>query len=100
MRVVVPNRIEMVALNEKQIKRIKKDYARTGKEYAGATEELQRKIQELTTEQITRELQHQIELMKETSEKEKWRERAQIVEQLRALEMSNLELQLQLFKKE
>ena len=100
MRVVVPNRIEMVALNEKQIKRIKKDYARTGKDYAGATEEMQLKIQQLTNEQTTRELQHQIELMKETAEKEKWRERAQTLEQLRTLEISNLELQLQLFKKE
>lgn len=98
VRLTVQRYSELIALDSTHLKKVKLDYAKIGKEYTGATENMQQQLHNAMQE--NRALQHQNELMKETAEKEKWRERAQTLEQLRTLEISNLELQLQLFKKE
>lgn len=55
----VDGRNELVALNPKELYRVKKDYTRTGKEYAGASEVLQTEILELKKEIL--ELKHEIQ---------------------------------------
>jgi hypothetical protein len=58
----VSGRNELVALNTKQFDRIKKEYIRTGREFAGATKELQEEIARLKTEIIEMRLKHQLEV--------------------------------------
>jgi prophage antirepressor-like protein len=58
----VSGRNELVALNTKQFDRIKKEYVRTGREFAGATKELQEEITRLKTEIIEMRLKHQLEV--------------------------------------
>jgi hypothetical protein len=58
----VSGRNELVALNTKQFDRIKKEYVRTGREFAGATKELQEEIARLKTEIIEMRLKHQLEV--------------------------------------
>jgi hypothetical protein len=47
---MIDGRNELVALNTKEFDRIKKEYTRTGREYAGATQILQEEITKLTNE--------------------------------------------------
>ena len=58
----VSGRNELVALNAKQFDRIKKEYVRTGREFAGATKELQDEVSRLKTEIIEMKLKHQLEV--------------------------------------
>jgi prophage antirepressor-like protein len=58
----VSGRNELVALNTKQFDRIKKEYVRTGREFAGATKELQDEVVRLKTEIIEMKLKHQLEV--------------------------------------
>ena len=58
----VSGRNELVALNTKQFERIKKEYVRTGREFAGATKELQDEVARLKTEIIEMKLKHQLEV--------------------------------------
>jgi hypothetical protein len=58
----ISGRNEMVALNAKQFDRIKKEYVRTGREFAGATRELQDEVARLKTEIIEMRLKHQLEV--------------------------------------
>ena len=58
----VSGRNELVALNTKQFDRIKKEYVRTGREFAGATKELQDEVARLKTEIIEMKLKHQLEV--------------------------------------
>lgn len=55
----IDGRNELVALNSKELYRVKKEYTRTGKEYAGASEVLQAEILELRKEIL--ELKHEIQ---------------------------------------
>ena len=106
MRLMVPGRNELVVLNKKQLERIIKDYARTGNDYAGATQEMQletaklkQEIQDLMNEMKHKELEFKIAIMKETKEKERLQTLVETNERIHALEKNNYELQLQLLQK-
>ena len=106
MRLMVPGRNELVVLNKKQLERIIKDYARTGNDYAGATQEMQvetaklkQEIQDLMNEMKHKELEYKIAIMKETKEKERLQTLVETNERIHALEKNNYELQLQLLQK-
>jgi prophage antirepressor-like protein len=97
----VSGRNELVALNTKQFDRIKKEYVRTGREFAGATKELQEEVARLKTEIIEMRLKHQLEVQEEkmrTMEERKEKERFQVLvetnERIHTLEKSNYELRL------
>jgi len=95
----VSGRNELVVLNSKQLERVKKEYTRTGREYAGATQVLQEEISKLKTELIEVRLNHQIELQKERNEKEKYKTLVETNERFHHLEKKNYELQIQLLSK-
>jgi hypothetical protein len=87
----VQGRRELVTLNSKEFERIKKEYNRTGKEFAGVSEELHKenetlKIEigklkyELTIQEERKQneiaqlkLTHQLELQREINEKDKYK---------------------------
>lgn len=58
----IQGRKEIVTLNAKQFDRIKKEFGRTGREFAGATKGLQEEIARLKTEIIELRLKHQLEV--------------------------------------
>ncbi|BAT21929.1 hypothetical protein [Yellowstone lake mimivirus] len=106
MRIMVPGRNELVVLNKKQLERIIKDYARTGNEYAGATQEMQlesaklkQEIKDLMNEMQNKKLEYEIELIKVTKENERLQTLVETTERIHALEKNNYELQLQLLQK-
>lgn len=71
----IPDRKELVALDNEQLVQVKKDYGRTGREYAGATQEMQQKIQELEKDKLIlvyekKELETEIKTMKRIHELE------------------------------
>ena len=81
----ITGRIELVALNTKQFDRVKKEYTRTGREFAGATKELQDEVAKLKAEIIEMKLKYQIEIQYERSEKEKYKTRAETCEYISTL---------------
>jgi hypothetical protein len=81
----ITGRKELIALNIKQFDRVKKEYVRTGREFAGATKELQDEITRLKAEIIEMKLKHQLELLHERSEKEKYKTRAETFEYISTL---------------
>jgi hypothetical protein len=91
----VQGRNELVVLNPKQLDRVKKEYTRTGREYAGATQILQEEILNLKHE-LTKS-KHQFEL--QCLETEKYKTLVQTNDQIYHLEKKNYELQIQLLSK-
>ena len=81
----ITGRIELVALNTKQFDRVKKEYTRTGREFAGATKELQDEVAKLKAEIIEMKLKYQLEIQYERSEKEKYKTRAETSEYISTL---------------
>jgi len=96
---VVPERKELVVLNSKQLERVKKEYTRTGREYAGATQVLQEEISKLKTELVEIRLNHHIELQTERHEKDKFKTTVETNERFHELEKKNYELQIQLLSR-
>ena len=106
MRIMVPGRNELVVLNKKQFERIIKDYARTGNEYAGATQEMQlesaklkQEIKDLMNEMQNKKLEYDLELIKVTNENKRLQTLVETTKQIHALEKNNYELQLQLLQR-
>ena len=106
MRIMVPGRNELVVLNKKQFERIIKDYARTGNEYAGATQEMQlesaklkQEIKDLMNEMQNKKLEYDLELIKVTKENERLQTLVETTKRIHALEKNNYELQLQLLQR-
>lgn len=89
MSLNVSDRNELVVLDNVKLEQVKKDYARTGKEYAGATEEMQQQIQNLKLEIQTIQLVYANEKLETELRTNK------IIHQL---EKEKYELQLQYFK--
>ena len=104
-----PGRNELVVLNKKQFERVKKDYANTGKTYAGASEEMQeqvrqlkQQIQDLMSEMEKKELQHtlalrdeQMRTMEERTAKETLQRQLETQNKFHALEKEKLQRQLE-----
>jgi hypothetical protein len=95
----VQGRKELIVLHSKQLERVKKEYTRTGREYAGATQVLQEEILKLKTDLIEIRLTHQIELQNERNEKDKYKTLVETNERIHKLEKQNYELQIQLLSK-
>lgn len=91
----VIGRNELVVLNTKQLDRVKKEYTRTGREYAGATQILQEEIANLKQEII--KIKHQLEL--QSLETEKYKTLVNTNQRYFDLEKKNYELQIQLLSK-
>lgn len=89
MSLNVSDRNELVVLDNVKLEQVKKDYARTGKEYAGATEEMQQQIQNLKSEIQTIQLVHANEKLETELRTNKI---------IYELEKEKYELQLQCFK--
>lgn len=91
----VQGKNELVVLNQKQLDRVKKEYTRTGREYAGATQVLQEEIANLKQEII--KVNHQLEL--QCLETEKYKTLVNTNDHIYQLEKKNYELQIQLLSK-
>lgn len=91
----VQGKNELVVLNQKQLDRVKKEYTRTGREYAGATQVLQEEIVTLKQEII--KVNHQLEL--QCLETEKYKTLVNTNQRYFDLEKKNYELQIQLLSK-
>ncbi len=91
----VQGKNELVVLNQKQLDRVKKEYTRTGREYAGATQVLQEEIANLKQEIL--KVKHQLEL--QCLETEKYKTLVHTNQRYFDLEKKNYELQIQLLSK-
>ncbi len=91
----VQGKNELVVLNQKQLDRVKKEYTRTGREYAGATQVLQEEIANLKQEIL--KVKHQLEL--QCLETEKYKTLVDTNDHIYQLEKKNYELQIQLLSK-
>lgn len=89
MSLNVSDRNELVVLDNVKLEQVKKDYAQTGREYAGATEEMQQQIQNLKLEIQTIQLVHANEKLETELRTNKI---------IYELEKEKYELQLQYFK--
>ena len=118
----ISGRNELVVLNKKQLDRIKKEYTRTGREFAGVSQILQEEIIKLKTELIEMKLKHELEIQQEKMktheekmktqeekmktqeekiEKEKYKNRAENAEYISSLKETHYaEIQLLLKRKE
>lgn len=56
MRIAVPGRTELVAINKEQYKYVEKSYLQIGREFAGATKEMQEQIRELKSQLMQKEI--------------------------------------------
>ena len=92
----VEGRNELVVLNSREFQRVKKEYTRTGREYAGATQVLQEEISRLKTELVEVRLSHKIELQAERNEKDKYKTLVETNERIHQLEKQNYELQIKM----
>lgn len=88
----INGRNELVALNPKEFDRIKKEYTRTGREFAGTTLELQEEVSKLKMEIVQLNLTHELELLREKSEKDKYKTHAEHVEYISSLKEANYAL--------
>lgn len=97
---------ELIVVNETQIKHLKKTYGRIGKEFEGHTAELKEdivklkeEIKDLTNELKTKELQFELQLQKEISEKERYKTLSETNQRIYTLEIQNRDLQIQLLSR-
>jgi hypothetical protein len=95
---------ELIIMNETQMTRLKKNYGRIGKEYEGHSAQLKEEIsklkeeiKELENEIKTKELQFELQLQKEISEKVRYKTLCETNERIYKLEIQNRDLQLQAF---
>lgn len=94
---------ELIVINENQLTRLKKNYGLIGKEFEGHTAELKEEIvklkeeiKDLANELKTKELQFELQLQKEISEKEKYKTLSETNERIYILEIQNRDLQIQM----
>ena len=97
---------ELIIMNETQMTRLKKNYGRIGKEYEGHSAQLKEEIAKLKEEikglenEIkTKELQFELQLQKEISEKVRYKTLCETNERIYKLEIQNRDLQLQAFNR-
>jgi len=95
---------ELIVMNEKQIAHLKKNYGRIGKEYEGHSAQLKEEItklkeeiKDLANEIKNKELQFELQLQKEISEKERYKTLSETNERIYKLEIQCRDLQLQAF---
>jgi hypothetical protein len=94
-RLCVPGYNELIVLNDKQFEHMQKSYRRIGKEYAGATAELNETIAVLRSEIKDMQMQHKHALL----EKDMVIQRLTMQNEMSALKEDNLKLQLQIYQK-
>jgi hypothetical protein len=94
-RLCVPGHKELIVLNDKQFEHMQKSYRRIGKEYAGATAELNETIAVLRSEIKDMQMQHKHDLL----EKDMVIQRLTMQNEMSALKEDNLKLQLQFYQK-
>ena len=94
-RIYPPGHIELIVLNDKQFEHMQKSYRRIGKEYAGATAELNETIALLRTEIKGLHMQHKHDLL----EKDMVIQRLTMQNEMSGLKEDNLKLQLKFYQK-
>jgi hypothetical protein len=94
-RLILPKFKELIVLNDKQFDHMQKSYRRIGKEYAGATAELNETIALLRTEIKDMRMQHKHDLL----EKDMVIQRLTMQNEMSSLKEDNLKLQLQIYQK-
>ena len=94
-RIYPPGHIELIVLNDKQFDHMQKSYRRIGKEYAGATAELNETIALLRTEIKDMHMQHKHDLL----EKDMVIQRLTMQNEMSSLKEDNLKLQLKFYQK-
>ena len=94
-RLCVPGHKELIVLNDKQFEHMQKSYRRIGKEYAGATAELNETIAALRSEIKDLQMRHKHDLL----EKDMVIQRLTMQNEMSALKEDNLKLQLQFYQK-
>jgi len=94
-RLCVPGYNELIVLNDKQFDHMQRSYRRIGKEYAGATAELNETIAVLRSEIKDMQMRHKHDLL----EKDMVIQRLTMQNEMSALKEDNLKLQLQFYQK-
>ena len=94
-RLYTPGYNELIVLNDKQFDHMQKSYRRIGKEYAGATAELNETIAVLRSEIKDMQMRHKHALL----EKDMVIQRLTMQNEMSALKEDNLKLQLQFYQK-
>ena len=94
-RLYTPGHKELIVLNDKQFDHMQKSYRRIGKEYAGATAELNETIALLRTEIKDMHMQHKHDLL----EKDMVIQRLTMQNEMSGLKEDNLKLQLKFYQK-
>ena len=94
-RIYPPGHTELIVLNDKQFDHMQKSYRRIGKEYAGATAELNETIALLRTEIKDMHMQHKHDLL----EKDMVIQRLTMQNEMSGLKEDNLKLQLKFYQK-
>jgi len=94
-RIYPPGHKELIVLNDKQFDHMQKSYRRIGKEYAGATAELNETIALLRTEIKDMHMQHKHDLL----EKDMVIQRLTMQNEMSGLKEDNLKLQLKFYQK-
>lgn len=93
-RLYTPGHKELIVLNDKQFEHMQKSYRRIGKEYAGATAELNETIALLRTEIKDMHMQHKHDLL----EKDMVIQRLTMQNEMSSLKEDNLKLQLKFYQ--
>jgi len=94
-RLHVPGYKELIVLNDQQFDHMQRSYRRIGKEYAGATAELNETIAVLRSEIKDMQMQHKHALL----EKDMVIQRLTMQNEMSALKEDNLKLQLKFYEK-
>lgn len=98
-RLHVPDYKELIALNDRQFEHMQKSYRRIGKEYAGATAELNEKIEELRAQIKDMQMQHRHALLEKDMEIQRVTMQHERDTMIFALKEDNYKLQLQICNK-
>lgn len=98
-RLHVPDYKELIALNDRQFEHMQKSYRRIGKEYAGATAELNEKIEELRAQIKDMQMQHRHALLEKDMEIQRVTMQHERDTMIFALKEDNYKLQLKLCNK-
>ena len=95
----VPEYKELIVLNDRQFEHMQKSYRRIGKEYAGATAELNEKIEELRAQIKDMQMQHRHDLLEKDFIIQRVTMQHERDTMMFALKEDNYKLQLQLCNK-
>jgi predicted amino acid-binding ACT domain protein len=95
-RLQVPDHKELIVLNDRQFDHMQKTYRRIGKEYAGATAELNEKIEELRAQIKDMDMQHRHALLEKDFIIQRVTMQHERDTMMFALKEDNYKLQLQL----